>query len=90
MSIAAAATTGERVKALQALRDRLAADLDECGSARDVAALSQRLMDVLEQIDQLGGGVKPKPKETGLSDFEKRLRARQSASKAPRRTKKTG
>lgn len=42
-----------RLHALRELRDRLAVDLDECGSARDVAALSQRLMDVLAQIDSV-------------------------------------
>jgi hypothetical protein len=85
VSIAEAASTGERLKALGALRDRLAVDLDECGSARDVAALSQRLMDVLKQIDELGGGVQVKRKETGLSEFEKRLRDRESAPATARK-----
>lgn len=87
MALAKAASSGSRLKALKALRDRLAADLDDCSSARDVASLSQRLMDVLAQIDELGGGVKEKPKETGLSEFEKRLRDRESAPKAPRSAK---
>lgn len=86
-SIAAAAETDNRLTALKALRDRLARDLDDCSSSRDVASLSQRLMDVLSQIDELGGGVKEKPKETGLSEFEQRLRDRESAPKAPRRAK---
>lgn len=47
---------GDRVKSLEALRDRLATEIDKTGSARDVAALSQRLMDVLEQIDKLTPG----------------------------------
>jgi hypothetical protein len=42
---------------------------------------------VLKQIDELGGGVKAEPKETGLSDFEKRLRDRESSAKGSRRTK---
>lgn len=86
--IRSAAATGERTRALVALRDRLAADLDECRSARDVSSLAQRLMDVLAQIDDLGGGTKPKPKETGLSEFEKRLRDREASN--PRRTKRSG
>lgn len=47
--------TGTRVQALQALRDRLAEDLDLTTSARDVASLSQRLLDVearLADLDQ--------------------------------------
>jgi hypothetical protein len=85
MSLAATTETG-RLATLKALRDRLASDLDLCASARDVASLSQRLMDVLVQIDELGGGVKSAEKKTGLSDFEKRLRDREQA-KNPRRSK---
>ena len=85
MSLSAAAATGDRLHALEALRDRLASDLDECASARDVASLSQRLMDVLKQIDELGGGVQIERKETGLSEFERRLRERESTSSSPRR-----
>lgn len=85
MSLSDAVATGERLRALEALRDRLASDLDACASARDVASLSQRLMDVLKQIDELGGGVQAERKETGLSEFERRLRERESAAKGPRR-----
>lgn len=45
--------TGDRVKALEALRDRLAADLDLTTSARDVAALAQRLLDVEKRLSDL-------------------------------------
>lgn len=83
----AAARSGSRLRALRALRDSLAADLDGCESLRDKASLSQRLMDVLVQIDDLGGGTVEQPKETGLSDFEKRLREREAAAKSPRRAK---
>lgn len=87
--LATAIASGSRLVALRALRDRLARDLDECESKRDVAALSQRLMDVLEQIDELGGGVKEKKPETRLDEFTKRLRAReQSAPARPRRAAK--
>src|SRR5690348_9032018 len=86
--LADAAASGSRLKALRALRDRLAADLDGCESKRDVAALSQRFMDVLEQIDALGGGVAEPKKETALDEFTKRLHARQQpAPKAARRAK---
>lgn len=85
MSLSEAAATGDRITALRALRERLAADLDECTSMRDVASLSQRLMDVLAQIDELGGGVKVEAPKTGLSRFEEKLRERSAASSGSRR-----
>ncbi len=75
-SLAVAVGTGSRLVALRALRDRLARDLDETDSKRDVASLSQRLMDVLAQIDELGGGVPEKKPETSLDEFTRRLRDR--------------
>lgn len=47
------AMNGSRLEALRALRDRLAAEIDATRSARDVAALSRQLTDVLAQIDSL-------------------------------------
>lgn len=44
-----------RREGLEALRDRLAEELDQCESSRDVAALSLRLADVLEQVANLTG-----------------------------------
>lgn len=52
-SIEEAAKTGSRRATLEALRDKLAASIDECESGRDVAALSRRLMDVCEILDTL-------------------------------------
>ena len=80
----------DRLRVLRALRDRLAVDLDGCRSLRDVASLSQRLMDVLVQIEALTGAASAgKPERgTGLSEFEARLAERQSgaagAGRAPR------
>lgn len=54
--VSSAAKIG-RLEGLRALRDHLAAAVDDCDSKRDLAALSQRLMDVLEQIDGLAGSV---------------------------------
>ena len=51
--LASAAASGDRLTALQALRDRLATEIDVTVSARDVAALSARLVDVLAQIDDV-------------------------------------
>jgi hypothetical protein len=55
MSLSEAAPEG-RLAGLVALRERLAQEIDGCESARDVAALSLRFMDVLVQIDELEGG----------------------------------
>lgn len=77
-----AAGTGDRLKALEALRDRLAREIDESGSARDVAALSQRLMDVLAQVEGLR-----EPAEKGLTpldELERRRRSREDASRQDR------
>lgn len=56
-------------------------------SDQNFAVLGRFRTDLLAQIDELGGGEKPKPKETGLSDFEKRLADRDAGAKASRRTK---
>ena len=78
---------GGRLNGLRALRDRLAIDIDRCESMRDLAALSLRLVDVLQQIAEIAGPASGTVKETGLSDFEKRLRDRESSAKVPRRSK---
>ena len=83
--IAATAAKGDALATLRALRDRLADELDTCESARDVAALSQRLMDVLAQIDTLEKA-RPEAKGTVRDDIAKRRAQRAAASKAPRRT----
>ena len=73
-NLSAAAGTGSRVTVLTALRDRLAADLDVCESARDVAALAARLMDVL---DRIAAAEKDRPNTTGtaLDELTKRRKA---------------
>lgn len=58
MSVLSAAQSGERLKALIALRDSLAQSIDDCESLRDLAALSRQLTDVLKQIDELEPDVK--------------------------------
>lgn len=86
MSIAAAAGTDDRLKALKALRDRLAGEIDNCASMRDLASLSQRLMDTLAQIDELGGSKKAEPPKTGLTRFEAKLAERQATASGSRRS----
>ncbi len=63
---------------MKALRDRLAVDIDVCVSARDVSSLSQRFMDVLEQIDSVAG--KSQQKGTPLDELKKRRAARTAVS----------
>lgn len=53
-----AARSGSKRDTLEALRDKIAASIQDCESGRDVAALSKRLMEVMNEIDTL-----PKPKK---------------------------
>ena len=48
-----AAASGSRRDVLEALRDKLAASIQDCDSGRDVAALSKRLMEVMAELDAL-------------------------------------
>ncbi len=67
-----------RLKALEALRDRLAKDIDDCDSKRDLAALSQRFMDVLEQIAEVQRE-QPPQKGTVLDEFSRRRQQQEAA-----------
>jgi len=53
VGITEAASSGDRLKALQALRDVIAERIAESESARDVAALSGQLTQILKQIEEL-------------------------------------
>lgn len=53
MDITEAASSGDRLKALQALRDVIAERIVESESARDVAALSGQMTQILKQIEDL-------------------------------------
>lgn len=55
MSLLDAASGGDRLTALEALRDHLALLAGSSDSARDVAALSGQLTQVLKQIEELQG-----------------------------------
>lgn len=83
--LAGVAAKGDALATLKALRDRLSREIDECDSARDVAALSQRLMDVLEQITA-AEKARPQSKGTARDDVARKRSEREAASKAPRRT----
>ena len=48
-----AAKSGDKRETLEALRDKIAASIQDCESGRDVAALSKRLMEVMGELDAL-------------------------------------
>ena len=52
-SILSAAKSGDQLKALYELRDKLASTLDETKSARDIAPLAKRFADTLAEIAKL-------------------------------------
>ena len=52
-TLAEAAAKNSRRDTLIALRDKLAAAIDECESGRDIAALSKRLMEVMGELDSI-------------------------------------
>ena len=77
----------DRLEELLAVAEDTKARMAECSSDQNFTILGRLLVDVMKQVDELGGGTKAEPKETGLSDFEKRLRDRESSAKVPRRSK---
>lgn len=58
-----AASTGDRVELLEALRDRIAAEIEAGVPARDLASLSARLIAISAELD----AIKP-PKEASAID----------------------
>ena len=51
--LVSAARSGNKRDTLEALRDKIASSIQDCESGRDVAALSKRLMEVMNEIDAL-------------------------------------
>lgn len=72
---------------LKALRDRVAAQIDETDSARDVAALSNRLQDILTQLAEITSGGATR-KGTALDELQERRAARGSNAARGNRAKK--
>ncbi len=54
-SVAETAAKGDRLATLEALRAKVAAGIDRCHDAKDLAALALRLQMVLRDIHELGG-----------------------------------
>jgi len=73
ISVASAAESDDTLVALKALRDKLARDIDECRSKRDIASLSRQLSTVLDKIEAW------KPSRTAMRD-------QLAAKRAARRT----
>ena len=76
-----------RLDDLKALREGLLARLEECSSDQNYAVLGRLLADVVKQIDGLDPAKPGDAPRTGLSEFEERMRERQSGTKASRRAK---
>ena len=74
MSLLDAASSGDRLAALEALRDHLALLAGTSGSARDVAALSGQLTQVLKQIEELSKGAKKN--QSAVDEIAERRKAR--------------
>ena len=76
-----------RLDDLTSLRDGLIERMESCESDQNYAVLGRLLRDIVRDIEEIAGAPAGSAKETGLSDFEKRLRDRESSAKVPRRTK---
>lgn len=48
-----AVKSGDKRSMLCELRDEIACTIEECASGRDMAALSKRLMEVVDEIDEI-------------------------------------
>lgn len=59
--VAHIAAGGDRLATLEAIRDRLAQDIDDCTDERALPNLVLRLTDVLSQIDSLPSRVPTAP-----------------------------
>jgi len=85
--VTSAAATGDRAKALIALRDYLAGLIDSFdGQPRDIAPITRQLADVVREIDEIG---LPQRKGTALDELAKR-RSKTPRAKAARPAKAAG
>jgi len=74
--------SGDRLRALLALRKELARAIDTTADAKDLAALALRLTRVLEQIDDLGGATPSEENDDLARRRESKLSAAAGASGA--------
>lgn len=60
MNLLEAAKSGDKRATLIALRDKIAATIEECDSGRDMAANSKRLMEVMAELEAMPDSDKSK------------------------------
>lgn len=70
------AVSGSRLAALEELRGVLARAIDNCESARDLAALSRQMTEVLAQIDAVNP---PVPVRSPLDELASRREGRSAS-----------
>lgn len=58
-TLASAARSGDKLSTLKQLRDQIAKSIQDSDSGRDIAALSKRLMEVMDEIERM----QPPPKK---------------------------
>jgi hypothetical protein len=82
-----AAETGDRLTILEALRCRLAADIDQAEKPQDVAALTLRFTDILAQIEAI-----PTTRQVSAADeiAQRRAARRRGRAKGSARTARQG
>lgn len=83
LPLADVASTGDYLGTLECLRDRVARQLDDTDSARDVASLSLRLLDVTAAIEAAKRAA-PEQKGTPLDELAKRRSGAKPAAGASR------
>jgi hypothetical protein len=66
MNLLEAAKSGDKRATLIALRDKIAATIEECDSGRDMAANSKRLMEVMAELEAM-----PDPEKSKESKFDR-------------------
>lgn len=76
MSLTEAVASGDRVAALEAIRDRLAAELDAV-EGRDAATVAKELRAVLDALNASEGG---KGKESSSDDLAARRETKRAAA----------
>lgn len=69
-SISEAVESGEELRILYATRRAVAAEIDGCSSGRDMAALSNRIIELCERITELEKQQKP-AKKTALDSIRR-------------------
>lgn len=88
MTDLSAVSTGDYLEALRATRDAIVADLQECESMRDKAALYSRLESTLKLIE---AAKPPEQKGDAVDEIAARRAARRAgATKGAGRSKRSG